>query len=157
MNRNNVLALADYIEKDTTPLSFLNWDQCIAGKCVQMMGLESYGSINANTAASFMGISKETASQMFFPDGNQYVIYRLVQLPALSPPWKQSLDKLITRKMVVSLLRNFVITGKVDWQLAIEGAKEIDTAKPPFPTPEEYRVKHHSLLSTIADYMAFNV
>jgi hypothetical protein len=138
VNTKNILALADYIEKDTTPLSFSNWSECIAGKCCQMLGQNTRTARNAYTAGDFLGIdSINTISKMFFPDTSPYIRMKLPPryTPSYSDTSQKIIDTLITRKAVVSMLRNYVLTGNVDWQLAIQGPTEINTAKPPFPVP----------------------
>lgn len=162
MNKEHVLKLADFIQQ-RGHVDFMGWTQCIAGLCVLMIGrkpddmipglyITPYNTVPKvyERARNYLGITDREAQALFrLNTGSGYLPMPVIAVYGINPVVIQT----------VNCLRLFAMTGKVSWREASahsgdfihvpkwpvdeHGNPEINTAKPPFPTPDEYKAKKH--------------
>lgn len=123
-----LLKLADYIEQDTGTFNMARYGECIAGKCLDMLGIPnthpSY-EFTAVPAAEYLGLTFEESKMLF----SMYGFY------PTDMGFEQAIGKLknTTKEQAVRTIRHFAITGVIDWD--IPEPKEVHTALPPFKVP----------------------
>ena len=123
MNRENILAVADAIEKHSIPDLGFNmagfhaegWEDlsqhncgttaCIGGYATILLnGGGEYRTIPDGKIADWLGVPIETAEALFYATGVDY-----------GPQWFEK----VTPSQAVSVLRHLAETGEVDWDRAL--------------------------------------
>ncbi len=146
MNITNLMKLADHMENNASPrFNMGNWETCLVKEVNRMMPDEWR---SPAAAAEFLGLVDTTftvdsnglkfkGNELFVP----YIQFNCVPIfgeGGKNIEKRQYLNDAITPAVAARCIRNLIITGKVDWELALK-PNEINTALPPFVSVEEYQ------------------
>lgn len=99
--QRRLLRLADYIENNGRVFDMERWNQCIAGHCADMIGVDH---TEGTAAFFFLSLNHDEARQLFTP--------RREMVP--SDVRFYGLGK-IDREWAVATIRYFAFTGRIDW------------------------------------------
>src|SRR4051812_44784382 len=102
MNKDRILALADFVESNNLPFNMLRHTTCLMAHAAVLWGIE----ISSAETAKYLGLSghvqRGEVSELLFPGG-----------APVKDQWAGMED--ITREQTVATLRCFAETGKINY------------------------------------------